>query len=180
MPSSATGRRSAGWQCCLDRQFCVASRAGEGLRHCELPHRRVGRSRRRCLRRGRSHIRQCDRSTAASGSALPVSIVVKAGTRSSRRRSRRRRSLGVACPSAWLYARLSAKIIGACSNYHWTSRIFNLRLGRLSALYKQHRQLHLVEQAWYRLLLQTRQIFDSLTRNQVYPTRGRERQLERL
>ena len=28
LPSSAAGRRSAGWRCCLDRQFCVASRAG--------------------------------------------------------------------------------------------------------------------------------------------------------
>ena len=66
---------------CRRRRRGVARRAGgvawiassasrhalEGLGHRELPLRRVGRSRRRCLRRGRGHIRQSGRSSCSIG-----------------------------------------------------------------------------------------------------------------
>ena len=68
------GRRESGWSDGVAVVGGGASLGGlavllEGLRHGELPHRRVGRSRRRCLRRGRGHIRQSGRSSRSIGTS---------------------------------------------------------------------------------------------------------------
>ena len=60
-------RRAGGVAWIVSSASC---RALEGLGHRELPLRRVGRSRRRCLRRGRGHIRQCGRSSCSIGISI--------------------------------------------------------------------------------------------------------------